>query len=153
MGALPYVWMIWGRVRRQQRTFPRGSWWHFRVWVGVLGSEKSSGDSSENAHLELCLLFVCLFFNPRLRACLLMFFREGRERERERSVASCTRPDQGSNLKPRYMPWLGTEHTTFWGTEWRSDQLSHLARAELCLYFGTEFWLISNCCFLESHKH
>ena len=45
------------------------------------------------------------------------------------------RPDQGSNLQPRYMPWPGTETTTFWCTGWCSNQMSPLARASFLLYY------------------
>lgn len=152
MGALRYVWMIWGRVRRQQRTFPRGSRWHFRAWVGVLGSEKSSGDSSENVHLEHCLPFVCLFFNPCLGTCLLIFFLERREKEREIGCLLHT-PCPGLEPETKVCTWLGIKPTTYWSTWWCSNQLSHTAKAEVCLYFGSEFWLISNCCFPEFHEY
>ena len=48
---------------------------------------------------------------------------EGKKKEREgnidvtekhQSVSSCMCPNQGSNLKPRHVPWLGIEPATFW---------------------------------------
>ena len=52
------------------------------------------------------------------------------ERERDHQlVASRTCPNQGSNLPPRYVPWLGIEPATFWCRGWCSNQLSHPARA------------------------
>ena len=50
-------------------------------------------------------------------------------REKHPSGASHTCHAQGLNLQPRYVPWRGTEPTTFCCTGWCSNQLSHLARA------------------------
>ena len=74
------------------------------------------------AKLIICALFYFLNTHPRI--CLLIF--TGRERkgggwERERlhvgekhqSFASHLCLDLGSNLQPRYVPWLGTEPITF----------------------------------------
>ena len=86
---------------------------------------------------------------PSLSLSLLIFSRgnyafidlrewKGGERERERNirvrhkyqlVASYTRPNGGSNLKPRYVPWLGLEPASFCCMGWYANQLSHLARA------------------------
>ena len=41
---------------------------------------------------------------------------------------------QGPNLQLRYVPWLGIKPSTFWCVGWCSNQLSHLARAHLCLF-------------------
>ena len=87
------------------------------------------------------------FKNPHPRSCLLILEREeGKKRERERekerghrceretsSVASCVHPDQGLNLQTRYVPWPGIKLPTFLCTGWRSNQLSHSARAILLL--------------------
>ena len=70
---------------------------------------------NSNPFTEVLLLerFGC---NPHLMICLLILEREeGGEREKEgernidvrekhQSVASCMRPDQGSNPQPRYVP-------------------------------------------------
>ena len=52
------------------------------------------------------------------------FEREGgREKERKKKI----------KVREKYLlyvPWLGIEPTTFWGTGQHSNQLNHLARAE-----------------------
>ena len=61
---------------------------------------------------------------------------EGRERQKNinvrkkhQSFTSSMHRDWGSNLPPRYVPWLGIKPTTYRCTGQRSNQLSHLARA------------------------
>ena len=70
---------------------------------------------------------------------LIDFTERGREGEKEgekhecekhRSVASHTCPDQGPNLQPRHVPWLGTEPTTFQSTGWCSNNWATPARAK-----------------------
>ena len=86
--------------------------------------------------LELLYEYIFLkpfFLNPHLRICLLILERkeggrgdrerrtEGeREREKHQWVASCTRPDQGSNPRPFCTPA---------GTGGHANQLRHPARA------------------------
>ena len=85
--------------------------------------------------------FLVCFLNPHLSIYSLSLEREeereegGREkkkrssnvRDRHRSVASCTCPDQESNPQPRCVPWpFGV-----WGQ--CSNQLSHPARAKFFL--------------------
>ena len=69
---------------------------------------------------------------------------EGRAGGRERNinvrntdllVASCTHPNQGSNLQPRRVPWPKTYPATCWGVGWHCSQLSRPARAGcFCLW-------------------
>ena len=47
-------------------------------------------------------------------------------REKHQLVAFCVHPNQGSNLQPRYVRWVGSERTAFLC----SNQLSHLARSQ-----------------------
>ena len=71
--------------------------------------------------------------------CLLILEREeGRERgiggERNTSTwernIDCLLPNQGLNLKPRCVPWLGIEPTTVRCMGRCFNQMSHLARAQ-----------------------
>ena len=136
---------------------------HGSQWVGkyfpLLFLRYVSWDSSKSlmglnischmvmAHLAM-YFFLSFLKNPHLKICLDMFidFREregGREREREKerdvrdkhqSVASPKCPDQGSNLQPRYVLWPGIIPAIFWCTGQCSNQVSHLARAAMCLF-------------------
>ena len=75
--------------------------------------------------LHIFIFYIYLhLFNPQLRICLLTFEREG-----EREKYQCDRQISISCLP--YVPQLGTEPTTFWYTGQCSNQLSHLARAEI----------------------
>ena len=69
-----------------------------------------------------------------------------RERNRERERDRCEREtsiycflyapthlDQGVNLQPRHIPWLGIKPATFWCTTGCSNQLRHVARAKAIL--------------------
>ena len=66
--------------------------------------------------------FSFFFFNPHQSICLLILERDGggdrerdREREREGETISCLLCvcQLGINLQPRYVPWPGTEPTTW----------------------------------------
>ena len=50
--------------------------------------------------------------------------------EKNGSVAFCTHPNEGSNPKPRYVPWLGIESAASWCTGEHSNQLSRQARTD-----------------------
>ena len=75
----------------------------------------------------------------------ILYFREGKGRERERdrsidvrgkhwSVASCTPPNWGPGPKPRYAPWRGIEPATFQFAGWHSSCWATPARANLTYF-------------------
>ena len=84
--------------------------------------------------------FIYLFihsFEPSPEDIFIDFGEKGREREREKqSVASCTRPNWGLNLQPRYVSWPGIEPAAFWCIGQHTNWLRHLARAQT--YFFKE---------------
>ena len=98
---------------------------------------------------------VAIFFKPSPQVMFPWTFEteEGGEREtlihqckrEHQSVASCTCPDRGSNLQPKYVPWRGIESKTLWCMGRCSNRLCHPVRAcsakifyclaSFCLYF------------------
>ena len=90
------------------------------------------------AHLKVmrCFPYVSLFFKKFLPEDMLMDFREGKGRERERkknidvrekhlSVASHIHPNLGPNWQPRHVPWPENDPAAFWFMGSCSHQQSH----------------------------
>ena len=114
-----------------------------------------------------------LFLNCHLRICTLILEREegggwGRERETlvwrrniDRLTPVCTLtgdhtcnlgvcPDQGSNPRPRCVPWPGSEPSTFCCMGWCSSQLSHPVRADPRIFNSPEnYWSCQN---IQNHN-
>ena len=120
-----------------RQTHTRGVLWP-RKMSGRRCPQIWPGSSDEWLSFYSISYLFGFFLNPYLRMYLLILERE-EERERERkkhqSVASCLRPDWGSNPQPVCAPWPETEPTTFWRMGQRSNQLSHPARAILFFKF------------------
>ena len=63
-------------------------------------------------------------------------------REKHHSVASHMCPDRGSNLQPRYVPWLGIEPPAFWWVGNAPTNWAALARARCNLLFFNYFIVV-----------
>ena len=89
-----------------------------------------------------------------LRAMLIDFRERGRGRERGRETSMwernisllpliCTPINQGPNLPPMYVPWLGIEPATFQFTGWHSNQLSHTSQGSMSVFLGA-LWVFQD---------
>ena len=79
------------------------------------------------------------FFYPHLRTCLLNSERRERrkrERKKHQAVASHAHPNQGPNLQPRHVPWLGIEPATFCFARQCPTHWATPARAHFCLHIS-----------------
>ena len=110
----------------------------FRQWASSK-AEKEMGSQEkvlktkvqpENVNL---VNFIYVLIYQNILICLLILEREeGRERkknsnvrEKQWLVASDSHPYWGSNLQPRYIPWLGIEPSTFWYVGQCSNKLNY----------------------------
>ena len=66
-------------------------------------------------------------------------------REKHQSVASFMHLDQGLNLQPRFVPWLGFEPATFWCMGWCSNQQSHISQSSPSIFMLLlRHWRVGN---------